>query len=75
MDYTSKSLPDPVADRFEDLQPEDMTVGEFTTACLDAYEQQNTNNADGVDEVLGRLDDLEARLPEKTAQELEHRFR
>jgi len=70
MDYTSKSLPDPVADRFEDLQPEDMTVGEFMTECLDAYEQQNTNNADGVDEVLGRLDDLEHQIPDNTVERL-----
>jgi hypothetical protein len=70
MDYTSKSLPDPVADRFEDLQPDEMTVGEFMTTCLDAYENTDTNNADGVDEVLGRLDDLEHQIPDNTVERL-----
>ena len=48
MDYTSKSLPDDVATRFESLQPESMTVGEFMAECLDAYEDNATDTCDDV---------------------------
>ena len=82
MGYKSKSLPEDVASRFEEVQPEDCTVGEFVSELLDQYESERSTETSGdvattedVESLRKRLDDLAAELPGKTAGELESRFR
>lgn len=80
MDYTSKSLPDDVASRFEELQPEGMTVGEFMACCLDAYEQESESSECGdvatsedVEQLSRQLEAVEEQLsnvPRDTAEHL-----
>ncbi len=80
MSYTSKSLPDEVAERFEDLQPDDMTVGEFTSRLLDAYEQETDSSVsedvattEDVEHLSKRLEAVEEqleRVPRDTADHL-----
>jgi len=81
--YTTKSLPDPVADRFEELQPGEMTVGEFVTLLLDTYEadsvQETAEQAEDISKQVERLErrikDLETSIPERTAREITSQLR
>ena len=81
MGYKSKSLPEDVASRFEEVQPEDCTVGEFVSELLDQYESESSTETRGdvatredVEALRKRLDDFAAELPGRTAGELEARF-
>ncbi len=65
------SVQDTTKETFDELKPTDASQDDFLHILLEAYQTQDTNQPeDRTDEILNRLDDLQAELPRKTAEEL-----
>jgi len=76
MGRSTLSIQDETKQEFDALKPDNASQDEFLQELLDAYQTHDTpESKDRTDEILNRLDDLEATLPQKTAETLEHRLR
>ncbi len=75
MGRSTLSIQDETKQEFDALKPDNASQDDFLQELLDAYQTQDTNTTsdDRTDEILNRLDDLEATLPQKTARELSRR--
>jgi cell fate (sporulation/competence/biofilm development) regulator YlbF (YheA/YmcA/DUF963 family) len=60
------NLSDDTKARFDRLQPDDMTQGEFVALLLDHYELTDDDGQPDVAKVLDRMDELEKTVGSKT---------